>query len=112
MTWARSMTKRLPTGAGIHATFTKRVFISAAAVLVCFPAMAQNPELQQKLAAVKAVAAENKQQLQQYQWTETIQLTLKETPRNRKAASASTDPAAKFRKLPSVVLRRSPAAAA
>jgi hypothetical protein len=37
----------------------------------------QNPELQQKLAAVKQNAAENKQKLQQYQWTETTQLTLK-----------------------------------
>jgi hypothetical protein len=41
------------------------------------PALPQNPELQEKLAAVKAVAAENKQQLRQYQWIETTQLTLK-----------------------------------
>lgn len=49
----------------------------ASAVLLSAPAIAQNPELQQKLAGVKAVAAENKQQLRQYEWTETIQLTLK-----------------------------------
>jgi hypothetical protein len=47
------------------------------AVLLSAPAIAQNPELQQKLAGVKAVAAENKQQLRQYEWTETLQLTLK-----------------------------------
>jgi len=41
------------------------------------PAIPQNPELQQKLAAVKQAAAENKQKLLQYQWTETTQLTLK-----------------------------------
>ena len=41
------------------------------------PAIAQNGELQQKLAAVKQAAAENKQQLHQYQWIETTQLTLK-----------------------------------
>jgi hypothetical protein len=37
----------------------------------------QNPELQAKLAAAKQAAAENKQRLHQYQWTETTQLTLK-----------------------------------
>ncbi len=47
------------------------------ALLAIAPAIAQNAEMQEKLTAVKAVAAENKQQLHQYQWTETIQLTLK-----------------------------------
>jgi hypothetical protein len=37
----------------------------------------QSSELQEKLAAVKQVAAENKQKLHQYQWIETTQLTLK-----------------------------------
>ena len=41
------------------------------------PLIAQNPELQQKLAAVKQAVGENKQRLQQYQWTESTQLTLK-----------------------------------
>jgi hypothetical protein len=45
------------------------------------PAMAQNGELQQKLAAVKQAAAENKQRLHQYQWVETTQLTLKGDPK-------------------------------
>ncbi len=48
-----------------------------ATLLLGAPATPQNPELQEKLAGVKAVAAENKQQLRQYEWTETIQLTLK-----------------------------------
>jgi hypothetical protein len=39
--------------------------------------MSQNTELQQKVAAVKQAAAENKQKLLQYQWVETTQLTLK-----------------------------------
>jgi hypothetical protein len=39
--------------------------------------VAQNAELQQKVAAVKQAAAANKQKLRQYQWTETVQLTLK-----------------------------------
>jgi hypothetical protein len=41
------------------------------------PALPQNAELQEKLAAVKQVAAENKEKLHQYQWIETTQLTLK-----------------------------------
>jgi hypothetical protein len=40
-------------------------------------AIAQNSELQEKVAAVKQSAAENKQKLLQYQWLETTQLTLK-----------------------------------
>src|SRR5271169_1682931 len=39
--------------------------------------IAQNADLQQKLADVKQSVAANKQKLQQYQWTETTQLTLK-----------------------------------
>jgi hypothetical protein len=44
--------------------------------LFAFGAYAQNPGLQEKLAAVKKAATENKQALQHYQWTETVQLTL------------------------------------
>jgi hypothetical protein len=51
--------------------------LCAVAFVAGLPAVAQNEELQQKLAAVKQAAAENKQKLQQYQWTETTQLTLK-----------------------------------
>lgn len=53
----------------------------ALAFVAGLPAGAQNVELQQKLAAVKQAAAENKQKLQQYQWTETTQLTLKGDPK-------------------------------
>ena len=56
---------------------TKCMMIVGAAALLATSAFAQNPELQQKLAAVKQAAAENKQKLRQYQWTETTQLTLK-----------------------------------
>lgn len=48
---------------------------------IASPSLAQNGELQQKLAAVKQAAAENKQRLHQYQWTETTQLTLKGDPK-------------------------------
>ena len=53
------------------------VIIFALAISTIFPALGQNPELQEKLAAVKQAAAENKQKLRQYQWIETTQLTLK-----------------------------------
>lgn len=53
------------------------VMMTALASIVSVPAIAQNGDLQQKLAAVKQSAAENKQRLRQYQWTETTQLTLK-----------------------------------
>ena len=53
------------------------IMMGTLAVIASAPAMAQNAELQQKLAAVKQAAAENKQQLHQYQWVETTQLTLK-----------------------------------
>jgi len=51
--------------------------LCAVMLLATVPALPQNPELQQKLAAVKQAAAENKQKLLQYQWVETTQLTLK-----------------------------------
>ena len=54
-----------------------RVVIIAAITLVASVAtIAQNPELQQKFAAAQQAAAQNKQRLHQYQWTETTQVTL------------------------------------
>ena len=53
------------------------MMIGAVTLAIIAPAISQNPELQQKLAAVKQAAAENKQRLLQYQWTETMQLSLK-----------------------------------
>ncbi|HUN63913.1 MAG TPA: hypothetical protein VMU53_18080 [Candidatus Sulfotelmatobacter sp.] len=57
---------------------SKRLAVIAAVTLgITAPAISQNTELQQKLAAVKQAAAENKQNIRQYQWIETTQLTLK-----------------------------------
>jgi hypothetical protein len=68
--------------AGKIALVSRRFLIGGAiAILSVVPAIAQNPELQEKVAAVKASVAENKQKLQQYQWTETTQLTLKGDPK-------------------------------
>src|SRR5271154_1534273 len=57
------------------------VIIGAIALVAGGAAIAQNGEVQQKLAAAKQAAAENKQRLRQYQWTETTQLTLKGDPK-------------------------------
>jgi hypothetical protein len=63
---------------GMVVLFSKRLLSTLAVALVAtVPALPQNAELQEKLAAVKQVAAENKQKLHQYQWIETTQLTLK-----------------------------------
>ena len=78
MTWNPAFTysKQSATRSGIP-FYKCLLVISAAALLAAVPALPQNPEIQEKLAAVKAVAAENKQMLHQYQWIETTQLTLK-----------------------------------
>jgi len=60
------------------------VFIAVA--LLAAPLLAQagggqGGELKQKLAALKQAAAQNKQRLQQYQWVETMQVTLKGEPK-------------------------------
>ena len=61
----------------------QRLMITGAIVfLTVRPALVQNSELQEKVAAVKQSAAENKQRLQQYQWIETTQLTLKGNPKH------------------------------
>lgn len=56
--------------------------------------------LQEKLAAIKHSAAENKQKLQQYTWTETVQLTLKGEPKPPKEYRCSYGPDGKVQKVP------------
>jgi hypothetical protein len=53
------------------------IAFGAVILIIAVPAISQNNEVQQKLAAAKQAAAENKQRLHQYQWVETTQLTLK-----------------------------------
>jgi len=60
---------------------TRLVIIAALTFIASVPAIAQNSELQAKLAAVKQAVAENQQRLHQYQWIETTQLTLKGDPK-------------------------------
>jgi hypothetical protein len=78
MNWRPAVMLKNHSSTSIVSTIGKHLMLAGAILVVATtPALPQNPELQQKLAAVKAVAAENKHQLRQYQWTETIQLTLK-----------------------------------
>jgi hypothetical protein len=78
MTWNPAVTHEEQATTRAVAAFRKRLLIMGAiALLATVPTLPQNAELQEKLAAVKAVAAQNKQQLHQYQWIETTQLTLK-----------------------------------
>src|SRR5277367_254741 len=53
------------------------IVIAAVTLAATAPMMAQNADLQQKLAVVKKTVAQNKQNLQRYSWTETRQLNLK-----------------------------------
>jgi len=55
----------------------RMLIIGAVTLAITLSALPQNSELQQRLAAVKQAAAENRQKLRQYQWIETTQLTLK-----------------------------------
>jgi hypothetical protein len=70
--------QRNPSITGAFSSIIERLMMmSAIAVIASIPAIAQTADLQQKFAAAKQAAAENKQKLRQYQWTETTQITLK-----------------------------------
>jgi hypothetical protein len=101
MNWTHYITNRSQTGGRIFPAFTKRlIFIGAVVLLAFLPAMGQNSEMQQKLAAVKQVAAENKQQLRQYQWTETMQLTLKGDAKQPSSSLCQYGPDGQVQKTP------------
>lgn len=88
------VTQEARLGADRFAGIVKRWMVIAVVVLAAtLPLTAQSPELQEKLAAVKQTAGQNKQRLQQYQWTETIQLTLKgdEKPATRNLCQYGAD---------------------
>src|SRR5277367_6580265 len=57
------------------------VIIAALMFTASAPLVAQNSDLQAKLAAVKQAVAQNQQRLHQYQWVETTQITLKGDPK-------------------------------
>ena len=79
----------------------KRFMIFGALVfLASVSALPQNPELQEKLAAVKQAAAENKQRLVQYRWIETTQLTLKGNQKPPTQSSCQYGPDGQVQKTP------------
>ncbi|HKD83431.1 MAG TPA: hypothetical protein VKB58_01695 [Terriglobales bacterium] len=57
-------------------------------------------ELQQKLAALKESAAQNKQKLRQYQWIETSQITLKGEQKPEQVYQCSYGPNGQVQKIP------------
>jgi hypothetical protein len=68
--------ERVVTGHAVS-SIKRLILVGAMALAASVAATAQNGDLQQKFADVKQAAAENKQKLRQYQWIETVQLTLK-----------------------------------
>jgi hypothetical protein len=79
----------------------KRLMIIGALMLaISLPSFAQSSELQQKLAAVKQAAAENKQRLMHYQWTETTQPTLKGDPKPASEKLCQYGPDGQIQKTP------------
>jgi hypothetical protein len=89
--------KRFVTGITVQGN-TRLLMVGALTLLFTAPAISQNSELQQKLAAVKQAAAENKQNLRQYQWIETTQLTLKGDPKPPTKNSCQYGPDGKVQK--------------
>jgi len=63
-------------------------------------AAGSNPELQQKLTALKQSAAENKQKLHHYQWVETQQITLKGEQKPQRTFQCSYGPNGQVQKVP------------
>jgi hypothetical protein len=80
---------------------SKRLMIIGTVTLaITVPAISQNTEVQEKLAAVKQAAAENKRKLSQYQWIETTQLTLKGDAKPPTKNSCQYGPDGKVQKTP------------
>ena len=88
-------------GFGAIVLICGRLLVGAAlAFLPILPSLSQNPELQEKLAAVRKAAAENKQRLLQYQWIETTQLTLKGDEKPPRQSSCRYGPDGQVEKTP------------
>jgi hypothetical protein len=80
---------------------TKRLMIIGAVMFFAVaPMIAQNSDLQQKLAAVKQSVAENQQRLHQYQWVETTELTLKGDAKPPKQSMCQYGPDGTVQKTP------------
>jgi len=91
--------KQFITGA-VFQVSKRLMIIGAVTLAITVPAISQNSEVQEKLAAVKQAAAENKQKLRQYQWVETTQLTLKGDAKPPTKNSCQYGPDGKVQKTP------------
>lgn len=101
MNWKPAIESTRKSFAGRVVAFTKCSMFIAVAVLVSIPpSMAQNTDLQAKLAAVQQAMAENKQKLRQYQWVETTQLTLNGDQKPPRANSCVYGPDGQVQKTP------------
>jgi hypothetical protein len=86
---------------GTVARACKRSMLSCAVVLsLAASVFSQNPDLQQGVAAARQAAAENKQKLEQYQWIETTQLTLKGDEKPPTQNSCQYGPSGQIEKTP------------
>jgi hypothetical protein len=83
----------------------RHVSLVALLALLCTSAIGwaqagSNPELQQKIAALKQSMAANKQRLHHYQWVETQQITLKGEQKPEKVFQCSYGPNGQIQKIP------------
>jgi hypothetical protein len=74
--------------------------LGLAALLMSHSALAQDSEIQGRLAAVKAAMAFNAQQLHQYQWTETTQVVLNGEQKPATESSCQYGPNGQVQKTP------------
>jgi hypothetical protein len=83
-------------------TNRRTLLIAAAMLAAVVPAIAQGGggTVAEKLAAVKQSVAENQQKLQQFQWKETTQLTLKGDPKPPSQSACQYGPDGKVQKTP------------
>ena len=80
-----------------HGVYDLRMALSltttfAALVLLASPALAQNPELQAKLAQIKTASAANKQALSHYNWQESVTTSIKGEVKKQQTYLVSVGP--------------------
>jgi hypothetical protein len=73
-------------------TFAGAAAFAAVLLLSGLPAMAQNPQMEQKLMAIKQKMASNKQKLAQYTWQETETISLKGEVKDTKVYQVTMSP--------------------
>jgi hypothetical protein len=79
---------------------TTLIVLSAVLLLLAGYGFTQQPALQEKLVALKQSAAENKQRLAQYHWTETQQVSYKGEPKGTKTFLCQYGPDGQVQKTP------------